>query len=71
VNAWYNCQVGTVWLTGGKNPRQRLRIVEKTGGVLVTRRSQTSLTVSGFRRLESQKSCIRIREGTKSETLNR
>jgi hypothetical protein len=62
---------GKVGETGGKDPCQRQRIAEKTGGALVSRRSQALLTVSGFRRLESHKSCIRIREVAKSEILNR
>jgi hypothetical protein len=45
--------------------------VEKTGGILVAKQIQTSLTVSGFHRLESRKPCIRILEDAKSETLNR
>jgi hypothetical protein len=58
-------------VTGGKDPCQRQRTVEKTGGALVARWSQASLTVSRFRRLESQKSRIRIHEVVKSEILNR
>jgi hypothetical protein len=49
-------------VTGGKDPCQRQRAAEKTGGALVARWSQASLTVSGFRRLENWTSCIRIRE---------
>jgi hypothetical protein len=56
---------------GGKDPCHRQRTMEKTGGELVTRWSQASLTVSGFRRLESWKSRIRIHELVKSEILNR
>jgi hypothetical protein len=39
--------------------------------VLVNRWSQSSLTISGFWRLENRETCIRIREVAKSETLNR
>jgi hypothetical protein len=57
---------------GGKNPRQKQSIVGNTGGVYSSPGGvKNSLTTLEFHRLESQETCIQIREVAKSKTSNR